>query len=140
MKKHLSFTIVLFVHFWGFSQLNQEFVGKTFTGKIGFGCEETSAPNACAGYQIFLEFKFKKYNVEIIEKNISSCGKVSVGERLVTSWFFEKPNKIVLTEMKRKFSGTKILEGNVLIYNNSILYGKPARADEDDFEFIEELN
>lgn len=123
-----------------FAQLNQEFVGKTFTGKIGFGCEETSSPNSCAGYQIFLEFNFKKYNVEILEKSISSCGKVSVRERFVTSWFFEEPNKIVFTQMKRKFSGTKILDGNVLLYKKNTLYGKPARTDEDDFEFIEELD
>ncbi|SNR16864.1 hypothetical protein [Tenacibaculum jejuense] len=67
-------------------QTKESLVGKIFSAKVGYICEETPEPNPCAGQQIFLVLQFNKEEVTITEKNRSSCDKETVAYQFKYAW------------------------------------------------------
>lgn len=89
--------------------------GKSFSSKIGSVCQETSEPNPCAGFQIYLDLNFSEFEVEVTEKEISTCGKVEYKNKYLSEWYFENPDKVVIKKLTSH--NEKIIEKNSLKFN-----------------------
>lgn len=111
--------------------------GRTFSANIGSVCEETSEPNPCAGYQIYLELKFNEFEVEVTEKEISSCGKVNYEKKYLSIWDYELGDKIKIKKLV--YRSQQIIENNLLLYNFSEreLIGKVKSNLDEDYKFKE---
>lgn len=90
--------------------------GKLFSATIGSVCQETSVPDPCAGYQILLELNFKQFEVEVIEKEVSSCGKVQYENKYTSDWYFQNSNEVLIKKLVSR--DQQIIEKNTLIFNS----------------------
>ena len=106
------------------AQENQNLlVNKTFTAKVGSVYEETPNDNPCAGQEVYLVLKFKKEEVLVSEKYISSCGKESIIIIVNYKWELLKCNKIKIDVNPRRIEYT-YLHKLTLELRNRQLFGK----------------
>lgn len=89
--------------------------GKSFSANIGTVCVETSPPDPCAGYQIYLDLNFSEFEVEVIEKEISTCGKVKYENKYLSEWYFENPDKVIIKKLTSY--NQQIIERNSLKFD-----------------------
>ena len=125
-SKYIIFIILSFITFSVKAQNVTALIGKSFKAKIGSVCQETSKPDNCAGYEIFLEIKFNKNNIEILRKEINSCRQIVQLPKLYAEWAFEKPDKIIISKMAGYMEEDAVSIIKSLIYKNGKLTGKSA--------------
>ncbi|MET3036165.1 hypothetical protein ABXT08_08690 [Chryseobacterium sp. NRRL B-14859] len=118
IKKRILIFLTLLSSPVCFSQA--DLADKSFQAVIGSVCEETSQPDPCAGYMIYLLLNFKKDQVSITEKNVRSCS-ASVRYQINAGWKSEPDGKIILS-YPDKLPG-HFLEGFRLQYKGKQLIG-----------------
>lgn len=126
LTKNIIFIIFSFIPFSGKAQNDTALIGKSFIARIGSVCEIPLTQNNCVGYEIFLEIKFDKNNIEILRKEINSCRQIIHQTKIFTEWTFERPDKIIILKMSKDMGEDAIYVINSLIYKNGILTGKTA--------------
>lgn len=85
------------------TQKMNAYFNKELVARVATICEETPDNNPCAGSEIFLVLMFDKQEVQVYEKELSTCGKASVNEIGVYKWTL-LPNK----ELKIDFISEQI--------------------------------
>ncbi|MCL5247636.1 hypothetical protein M4I21_17595 [Cellulophaga sp. 20_2_10] len=100
-----------------------DLINKSFSTKVGYMCQETDTPNPCAGQQIYLELKFKKEKVVILEKYVSSCNKVNETEIGQFKWSLLKNNEVKIYSDSEKIKYT-YLKNLKLELSNKVLVGE----------------
>ncbi len=98
-------------------------INKTFIAKIGSVCEETPDDNPCAGYEIFLELNFTKKNSAVLEKEISSCDKESIREKLNYKWELLPNTEVKIHWDLEDFSYPEFVSGLTLKLEKETLVG-----------------
>ncbi len=101
----------------------QSLINKSFSAKVGYVCEETIEPNPCAGQQIYLVLDFKKKEVLVTEKYVTTCGEESITTIGEFKWEINKGNEINILSKPEdiKYSYIKGLSLNLI---NKELWGK----------------
>lgn len=89
--------------------------GKSFSAHIETVCQETTLPDPCAGYRIFLVLKFDELEVEITQQTMSTCGKVEYINKYFSEWDYENSDKIVIKKLV--YDKKPIIEKNTLKNN-----------------------
>ena len=88
------------------SQKMNNHLYKVLITKIGDICMETPDDNPCSGSQIFLTLLFDKKQVQVSEKEISSCSKVSILKIGTYNWEFMSNKKIKVYFISEETKGT----------------------------------
>ncbi|AKK71441.1 hypothetical protein OK18_01220 [Chryseobacterium gallinarum] len=119
MKKNILIFLTILSSPVCFSQTN--LINKNFQTVIGNVCEETSEPDPCAGYTIYLLLNFKNNQVSITEKNVRSCSE-SVKYQIKANWK-QKPDGKIILFYPGKLPEDHFLEGFRLQYKGKQLTG-----------------
>ena len=106
-------------------------LNKTFRTVVGSVCEETSTPQPCAGYTVFLELSFKNNFVLVNEKNENACGVRS--ENKYKTNYSIQGNIVKVEKLTRYGEPLKIKQ---LIYAKNSLTGKTTNTDGGETEYI----
>ena len=106
-------------------------LNKTFKARIGFMCVETSRPQPCSGYMVYLELNFKNDFVLVNEKNENACGVRS--ENKYKTNYSIQGNIVKVEKLTRYGEPLKIKQ---LIYAKNSLTGKTTNTDGGETEYI----
>ncbi|MCZ4244122.1 hypothetical protein [Pedobacter punctiformis] len=101
-----------------------QIINKSFIAQIGTVCEETSEPNPCAGYNIYLLLNFEKEYVTIIEKNIRTCKTEDTKFHLKTKWILNKNREVIFPD-RDKLKNTFVENLSLKVINNTLIGYKP---------------
>ncbi len=85
-------------------------------------CEETSEPDPCAGQEVYLILKFKKKEVYITQKMVSTCGEEYIQSEFKYKWKLENNNEIKIFSEPKEIQYTG-LENLKLTIEDKIIYG-----------------
>ena len=110
---------------------NKIVLNKTFRTVVGSVCEETSTPQPCAGYTVFLELSFKNNFVLVNEKNENACGVRS--ENKYKTNYSIQGNIVKVEKLTRYGEPLKIKQ---LIYTKNSLIGKISEIDRIEKEYV----
>lgn len=110
---------------------NKIVLNKTFRTVVGSVCEETSTPQPCAGYTVFLELSFKNNFVLVNEKNENACGVRS--ENKYKSNYSIQGNIVKVEKLTRYGEPLKIKQ---FIYTKNSLKGKEINFNGGETEYI----
>ncbi|MNK25549.1 hypothetical protein D3C87_438760 [compost metagenome] len=110
---------------------NKIVLNKTFRTVVGSVCEETSTPQPCAGYTVFLELSFKNNFVLVNEKNENACGVRS--ENKYKTNYSIQGNIVKVEKLTRYGEPLKIKK---LIYTKNSLTGKISEEGRLETEYI----
>ena len=93
--KTIIITSFLFLSIFLNAQENKNYPeNSTLISKVGTLCVETTIPSPCAGAEIYLELSFKKDEVEISEKHISTCDKETTINLGKYKWVLLENNEV----------------------------------------------
>ncbi|PKF74011.1 hypothetical protein [Chryseobacterium sp. PMSZPI] len=95
MKKR-SIILLFFLSCCQYYLAQTNLVGKSFRAVIGSVCEETTKPDPCAGYMIYLVLDFQKNHVNITEKNVRSC-KEFIKYQINATWKLNSNGEIIFS-------------------------------------------
>lgn len=88
------------------AQEMDNYLQKELTAKVGAICMETSNYDLCASSEIYLTFLFDKEQVQVYEKEISTCGKESIYNIGTYNWEFLQNQKISIDFIAEQTEGT----------------------------------
>jgi len=110
---------------------NKIVLNKTFKTALGSVCEETSTPQPCAGYTVFLELSFRNDFVLVNEKNENTCG-VRSENKYKTNYSVE--GNIVKVEKLTRYG--EPLNIKQFLYTKNSLVGKTIEVDRIGNEYV----
>ena len=116
---------------FNFDRVENIVLNNTFRTVVGSVCEETSTPQPCAGYTVFLELSFKNNFVLVNEKNENACGVRS--ENKYKTNYSIQGNIVKVEKLTRYGEPLKIKQ---LIYAKNSLTGKTTNTDGGETEYI----
>jgi len=106
-KKTVLFcTLFCFSFFVLQAQKMKNVLHKELTANVGTICEETPDDNPCAGSAIYLILVFDKKEVQVTEKEISSCDKETIHEIGTFDWKLKDHKEISIDFVPQKIQGT----------------------------------
>lgn len=123
MKKTLTILILLVTLY--LNAQKEKISKKTYTAYVGSVCEEVDFTDSCAGYETFLVLKFKKDEVVVIEKNISSCNRETIVLNHNYKWKLIN-NEIQIAFNKNEIKSSYFDDLKIEIRNNKIIGSKKA--------------
>ncbi len=133
INKKNVFTFILFcVCCLSHAQKMKNYVNKELTAKVGIIYEETPDDNPCAGSEIYLTFLFDKKQVQVSEKEVSTCGKESIHNIGTYTWELLCSKEIKVDFIAEQTKGTyaenivlelrdKQLIGNITHLNGKVI-------------------
>lgn len=110
---------------------NKIVLNKTFRTVVGSVCEETSTPQPCAGYTVFLELSFRNDFVLVNEKNENACGTVS--ENKYKTNYSTQGNIVKVEKLTRYGEPLKIRQ---FLYTKNSLIGEAIDVDGRKKEYV----
>lgn len=110
---------------------NKIVLNKTFRTVVGSVCEETSTPQPCAGYTVFLELSFKNNFVLVNEKNENACG-VRSENKYKTNYSIQ--GNIVKVEKLTRYG--EPLNIKQFLYTKNSLIGKTSEIDRIEKQYV----
>ncbi len=108
LNKRTTFVFILcsMCYLSSHAQKMKKLLNKELIAKVDTVYEETPDDNPCAGSQIYLTLLFDKEQVQITEKEISTCGKVATHKIGIYYWKMLPDQKIEVDFIKSQTEDT----------------------------------
>ena len=107
MKKYILFLFCFFSLVPNAQEISAHY-NQILITNVGYTCVETTAPDPCAGDQIYATIKITQENILISEKTVSSCGEENLIEIGRYSWK-QVGNKIMIEYPEERYMYAKII-------------------------------